>query len=88
MKIMIEVAGGMVTNITATQEVSIYLIDHDSLKEREDDEILEGTKQAMQPDYITWEEGIDEAPEFMVHLNEALEEYEEPEWEDVIDDIT
>jgi formate dehydrogenase maturation protein FdhE len=46
MKIMIEVSGGSVTNVTATQECSIYLIDHDSLKEREDDESLEGAKQA------------------------------------------
>jgi hypothetical protein len=83
MKIMIEVSGGMVTNITATQEVSIYLIDHDSLKEREDEESLENAKQAMQPDCITWEEGNDEAPEFIARLNEALEEY----WEDA-NDIT
>jgi hypothetical protein len=82
MKIMIEVSGGMVTNITATQEVSIYLIDHDSLKERIDDESLEGAKQAMQPDCITWEEGIDDAPDFMEKLNEALEEYKEEKEEE------
>ena len=31
---MVEVKGGMVVNITATDEVSIYLVDHDNIKDK------------------------------------------------------
>lgn len=34
MKMIIEVSGGCITSITATQECSIYLVDHDNLRER------------------------------------------------------
>ena len=83
MKIMIEVSGGMVTNIAATQEVSIYLIDHDNLKvsagHDPDGAVslsdIEDARQAMQPHRITWEEGCEKTPEFDECLTEALADY-------------
>jgi len=81
MKIMIEVSGGVVTNIVSTGEVSIYLIDHDNIKERGDD--LTNARQAFQPDYITGEGGHiatpngSEFPEFDAALESALEDYAE-----------
>lgn len=36
MKIMIEVSGGNVNNIVATENVEIFLVDHDNLKVGED----------------------------------------------------
>ena len=85
MKMMIEVQGGVVVAITATQECSVYLIDHDNIKEKmgyyppgEKFRVdLTDVRQAMQPDCITWEEGEDNTPEFDGVLNEALSEYEE-----------
>ena len=83
MKMIIEVSGGMVCNITATQECSIYLVDHDNLKRSINGEdvkpnkfgsALADTKEAMQPDNITWEEN-DETWLFDKYLNEALEDY-------------
>jgi hypothetical protein len=69
MKMIIEVSGGVVTNITATEECSIYLIDHDELKERGGD--LENAHQAQQPDCIYWDEAdFDEA------LQQIFVEYE------------
>lgn len=62
MKIMIEVSGGVVTNITATDEVSIYLIDHDNLS---DGDNVFDRRDAQQPDCIYWDE---------VDFNEALEQ--------------
>jgi hypothetical protein len=68
MKIMIEVSGGVVTNITATDEVSIYLIDHDNLEAG--DNAFE-KREAIQPDCIYWDEvDFDEA------LEQVLGEYE------------
>ncbi len=71
---MIEVQGGVVVNITATQECSVYIVDHDNIKER--DESTDNARQAMQPDCITWEEGEDNTPVFDSYLNESLSEYE------------
>ena len=72
MKIMIEVSGGVVCNITATEEISIYLIDHDNIKEKGDN--TDNAREAMQPDCI-----VEDDEEFMEKLNEALEDYEEKE---------
>jgi hypothetical protein len=86
MKIMIEVSGGVVTNIVSTEECSIYLIDHDNIKERcdgEADDCITDAKQAMQPYRVTYEGGHvatpggSETPEFDECLNEALSEYEQ-----------
>jgi hypothetical protein len=74
MKLMIEVSGGVVCSIVATQECSIYLIDHDNIKERGGS--AGDAKQAFQPYCITWEEGQDETPKFNEQLKEALEDYE------------
>lgn len=73
MKILIEVSGGVVCNIVATQECSIYLVDHDNIKEKGDDPT--DAREAMQPDRITYEEGLDETPEFNACLDEVLSEY-------------
>lgn len=83
MKIMIEVSGGVVTNIVSTGECEIYLIDHDNLKERGGD-----VKACMEPlrpgEYWNTHEGGhvatpggSEFPEFDGALQEALEEYTE-----------
>jgi hypothetical protein len=74
MKIMIEVSGGVVTNITATQECSIHLVDHDNIKEK--GESTDEARKALQPDFITYEEGQEETPEFDIKLDEALVDYE------------
>ena len=71
MKMIIEVSGGLVQNITATEECSIYLIDHDVLKERGIDDSYGGDRQAQQPDCIYWDEAdFDEA------LSQIFAEYE------------
>ena len=77
MKIMIEVSGGVVQNITATDEVSIYLIDHDDLRDSGINTGPYGSKCAQQPDCIYWDEtDFDEA------LEQVLSEYENTEaWE-------
>jgi hypothetical protein len=73
MKIMIEVSGGVVSGITATQECSIFLVDYDNIKEKGDD--AENARQAMQPDCITCEEGLSETPKFDEQLDKALLQY-------------
>lgn len=81
MKIMIEVRGGLVNNIVATGEVSIYLVDHDEIERGETvEEMLEDATRAFQPDLITWElhsDSNDVTPEFDKCLEEAIEEYRE-----------
>ena len=74
MKMMIEISGGCLVCITATQECSIYLVDHDNLREGTQKTILHA-EEAMQPDCITNEEGQDETPIFDAALDEALLEY-------------
>jgi len=78
MKMIIEVSGGAVVCVTATQECSIYLIDHDNLKQRREGgakDPVADAKQAMQPDTITWEEGLEKTPQFDSYIDEALSEY-------------
>jgi len=85
MKIMIEVSGGTVCNITATKDCDIYLIDHDNIKERGlgNPEDLQELKTALHPDCITNEGGHiaqpggSETPIFDGYMDEALEEYED-----------
>ena len=84
MKIIIEVSGGVVSNIISTENVEIYLIDHDDLKERGTDDT--SAKIPMQPDLITKEtfsiSAIDDAvfgvhtPKFDKELDNILSEYE------------
>jgi len=76
MKIMIEVSGGVVCGVTATEECKIYLIDHDNLKEKGGD--TKHARQFLTPDCVTGEldtDDNDESPEFDNILNEALSEY-------------
>ena len=65
MKLMIEVSGGCVCNIVATEEVSIYLIDHDNMEEKDG---KEDARKAFQPYLICTPEEFQEA------LDEALNE--------------
>tara|TARA_Y100000310_G_C20402691_1_gene678188 strand:- start:193 stop:423 length:231 start_codon:yes stop_codon:yes gene_type:complete len=75
MKMMIEVRGGVIQNIAATEEISIHIVDHDNLGDSDGigrEELIEDTRQAQQPDLIT--HGDDER--FQTTLNETLQEYE------------
>jgi hypothetical protein len=87
MKMMIEISGGMVTVIKATEDCEIYLIDHDNLTRSAGYDPqgkvaisdLVDMKEAMHPDYVTGElnsDDNDETPEFDKLLNEALEPYQ------------
>jgi len=83
MKIMIEVSGGVVSNIVSTGEVEIYLIDHDNIKAGY--EAIPCLIEPMHPgEYLNTKEGGhvsipggSETPEFDECLNEALSEYEQ-----------
>ena len=68
MKIMIEVNGGVVQNIVATEEISIHVVDHDDLSDNDFDSCY--PRQAQQPDLICDEEQFEE------ELSEALKSYE------------
>ena len=67
MKIIIEVSGGVVSNIVATEEVSIFLVDHDNLAEGGTG--TEEARAALEPDTV-----CDEA-ELMDELDRILGEY-------------
>ena len=84
MKMIIEVSGGVVQNIIATNKISIYIIDHDNIKatcgyspngEVNIEELAE-IRRAQQPDFITWEEGEELTPLFDGELDDALDEYD------------
>ena len=76
MKMVIEVSGGCVTNIEASDEVSIYLVDHDSLKGRLDAKSIEDARRAFQPDFIgTEEEVMERLEETLAKHVEALADY-------------
>jgi hypothetical protein len=68
-KILIEVQGGVVENIVANDELSIYLVDHDALSEG-DLQSIEDAKQAMQP-YQICDDDL-----FKEQLKNALADYE------------
>ncbi len=71
MKLLITVHGGVVCNILASEPVSIYLIDHDNIKEKGGD--TREARQAMQPYGIIQESG------FQACIDEELEDYKEHE---------
>jgi len=50
MKLIIEVVGGCISNIIATEEVSIHIVDHDNIKEKGDS--TNGARESYQPDLI------------------------------------
>ena len=54
MKIMIEVSGGSVTGITATDDCEIYLVDHDDIENRNFHPV-DNAVEVMHPDCITGE---------------------------------
>jgi hypothetical protein len=68
MKIVIEVSGGVVTCIEASEDCEIYLVDHDNIKEKGEDTTY--AREAYSPDFIGTEE------EIMQRLSDTLEEYE------------
>ena len=69
MKIMISVNGGVVQDIVATEPISIYLIDHDNIREKGGD--TEDAKQAFQP----W--GVVSEGDFPERIDMELEDYED-----------
>ena len=73
MKLLITVYGGVVCNILASEPVSIYLIDHDNIKEKGGN--TRDARQAMQP------YGIIEESDFEVCINQELMEYDAKEQE-------
>jgi hypothetical protein len=79
MKLMIEIRDGKISNLTSTEEISIFIIDHDELVHGGimDEGELEASRESVQPDCIYWDEAdFDEA------VSQALAEYESVEiWE-------
>ena len=69
MKVMIEVRGGMVACVSATEDCSIYIIDHDNLKERGDDG--EAMKEPYHPDFIS-NEPLNNTPIFDAQVEDAI----------------
>jgi hypothetical protein len=78
MKLIIEVRRGLVQNIIATGEVSIYIVDHDNIRERGlgNPEDLAEIRRAQQSYFITWEDGEELTPLFDGQLDEILNEYD------------
>ena len=68
MKLLLTVRGGVVCDLVATEPVSIYLIDHDNIKEKGGD--TKAARQAMQPYGI-----IEKTEDFQARIEEELEEY-------------
>jgi hypothetical protein len=68
MKIIIEVSGGVVSNIVATEEVSIFLVDHDNLSAEGS---TEEARQEREPDCIYDDE------DFEIELDRILGYYEQ-----------
>ncbi len=66
-KILIEVSGGIVSNIVTTGDISIYLVDHDNIKEK--GELTYHARQPFVPDRICGDS------EFAEVLEEVLQEY-------------
>ena len=63
----IEISGGIVTNIEATEPISIHVIDHDLVKFAGED--IEYVASPIQPDYIVDDDEFDE------RLKETISEY-------------
>jgi rubrerythrin len=77
MKILIEVLGGCITNIVSTDDVSIFIVDHDNIKEKGN---IETAKQCYHADTVTGEwdsDDNDNTPLFDKHLDDIIEEYQE-----------
>ena len=85
MKMLIEVFEGNITNIVATEEISIHIVDHDNLSDvkandnQEAQEVFKEVFQAQQPDKIIDNDSyiwaMSEAMEEYISMSEAIEEY-------------
>jgi hypothetical protein len=68
MKILIEVSGGVVSNIVATEQCNIFLIDHDNISEKGS---TEEARQDREPDLVYDDEDFD------IELDRILGYYEQ-----------
>jgi len=74
-RVLIEVSGGLVTNIMADGEVRVNVIDHDNLKQEDlpedlDEEIeLDDAREFQYPDEIRTPEALD------VYIGDIIERY-------------
>ncbi|MGO9014680.1 MAG: hypothetical protein ACLQF0_06835 [Dissulfurispiraceae bacterium] len=66
-KLIIEVSGGVVTNIVATDDIAIFLVDHDNIKEKGDD--TDNARQPFAADLVCSDS------EFSAHLESVLANY-------------
>lgn len=80
-RVLIEVSGGLVTNIVADGEVTVNVIDHDSLDPEDlPEDLIEETKlediEGFQyPDEITTPEALDD---YIARISEQYKRKEKP----------
>jgi hypothetical protein len=83
MKIAIEISGGVICNIVSTEDVKIYLVDHDIIKTCDPTaDALSNARSPFHPDRITGENDSDDndtTPEFDQELEALLAGYEPEE---------
>jgi hypothetical protein len=83
MKIAIEISGGVICNIVSTEDVKIYLVDHDIINTCDPTaDALSNARSPFHPDRITRENDSDDndtTPEFDKLLAESLAEYDPEE---------
>ncbi len=75
-RVLIEVSGGLVTNIMTDGEVRVNVLDHDNLEEPEDPEEeieSEDVEEFQCPDEITTREDLD------AYLGKVIERYRKKE---------
>jgi hypothetical protein len=68
MKILIEIRGGCFINATATDDVQIYIVDHDNLPDEEE------IKEFHPADNVTYEPDDEDTPAFDEILEEIAKE--------------
>lgn len=66
-KIMIEVSGGVVVNVTTTEEMEIFIVDHDSLESGLEED-FENARNQISPDVCN-------ELDFQVFLEDAINEH-------------
>jgi hypothetical protein len=78
-RVLIEVSGGLVTNIMADGEVRVNVIDHDNLEQADlpedlDEAIdIDDAREFQYPDEITTPEALD------VYIEKVVDQYKEKE---------
>lgn len=78
-RVLIEVSGGLVTNIMADGEVMVNVIDHDSIEAEDipedlDEEVeIEDTRDFQYPDEITTPESLD------AYIGDIIDRYKRKE---------